>query len=338
MQENIYSLEELKKLKKEIVIVIGVMMLKQKFRPALQASIQDKMMESLVEHSGEVDVLMEIAEISNHFARYGYSDEIKENALDMLGLIRDSGVVNEHVAFQNVLFLMLKNLAEPKDFEINDYHRLVQKEIRIFLNSSQKKIREKVTLYYLDTKSNKYNNILNLSDEFKEDKDFLLILLKNIVELLLDGPKKYSSLDSNEKLITSEDIFVKLQNQYAHGKLGMELDETFFEVKDAVLDSFVKFAFLDLSKYKEDPIKIKYFEHMQMSGAKFLIKYAVIIEKRLFSLVEEKDRSGDADLLVTLVNRAGYLIGILEEIKLEKIQKQIDKAVAALTSIKTKID
>ena len=246
---------------------------------------------------------------------------MKIDGLSLLAIIRDAKAMVNELELQKKIFTILWHLAMPKDFELSDFNKKVNLEIIPFLKSSQEDIRKLTTIYYIDTKTNKYFNILNLPENLGDRQGFLLSLLDNLTGMVLEGPKKYYALNPENGFITSDDIIVKLFNQYINGKLVHDLED----IKESGYSAAVINALSKLSTHTikdMNPVKIQYLDRLHKMSAKSLMKYAEQVYKNVQKEASEKDY---------WQSQAKIILNILNGLKIEKIQKDIEKSKKLLT-------
>ncbi|MCP4049512.1 MAG: hypothetical protein GY730_02245 [bacterium] len=338
-KSQILSLEELKSFKKDIMKYKGVSSFSKMYPFKRQESIQNMLMETLVEKSDSIEDQLEIADIAFHISRFGWTEDICASGLDILCLIKESDTALEDYALQLRLFIMIKRLAEPAGFELSNLNRSAQKEVASFLDSALSKIREKTVIYYMDTRTNKYNNILNLSEEFRASSVFLKKIISNMVDVILTGPKTYSNSEPESSVITSEDILVKFLNQFANGRLGLEREGLSYDIKTSIINALKKLFLCkeNITFNDEAEAEKKYFDHIEMTASKFFVKYISLQEKEIRSQISQDVDKADISSLSDHLNKIDVFYEIMSKIKAKKLHKAVEKNKEMLCLIKEEI-
>lgn len=331
------NLEKIKELRKSINQARGSGKFSEIYSEEFQSELLEKIADSIIEFDDNTGVQLELADILYHFCQYGFSEEIKTTAIDTLALIRESAGAKADINLQLRTFNMFRLLAEPKDFHLEKRNKAAINEVIPYLYTNFEQLRKTVTIFYLDSKSNKYTNILNLPQSFIDSSKHLTQLLNNIIELLLEGPHSYQCFDPQNGKLTSEDIYMKLLNQYINGKLGVELHNK--DTQNTLYNALKKLSFLSIPKpdpgnKKNYPKIQQYYEHLQTSASKYLIKHIDEIEKAIEKLLNNSPSKKELDQALAEVES---IIKDLDQIKIDKLGKTIEKTKKGLIDLITRL-
>ena len=148
----------------------------------------------------------DILDIAFHLVRYGNGEEIQRNALSLISLSMDTDWFNESASFQLSVFQQLKTLSDQSQKDTRDIALDAQFELPKLLFSSIDKIRQFVTVFFMETRHNIYANISNFSKTICENDDYIMQLNKNLLDCLIEGPRTYITDPSVKATIKSRDI------------------------------------------------------------------------------------------------------------------------------------
>ncbi|RAP33517.1 hypothetical protein DID75_01760 [Candidatus Marinamargulisbacteria bacterium SCGC AG-410-N11] len=336
---KINSLEDLIEITKKAIAIKGSYKFSRSFSVDKLNQIHSECFELLTDQPKSLEIQAYLAELNAHIFKNTDDDQVLENSLDILFLIKESQLAKSEIKMQLKIFKVLRTMIKPSKTQKDHFQETLIKEVSTFIFSEFHEVRQLLVIYYFDTNYNSNNNVLTFNDSILNDERFLIRLNEVIVNLILKGPKNYNSIDPQFPIIKYEDILVRFFNQVMNGQLGIE--SKLFKVRKRAIslaEKLFEFEYEKLPDMTKDTDRLyqEYYANIKISIARFFVKYGQKLSKEIVKILD------DNQLTIETINEeieiVSFLISNLKKVNDKKYYKVAQKEATNLQELSNKLN
>ncbi len=302
MQE---SIQELYKQINEMKDAIRLAML---FPEKKQAELLESLMESVDKDEDDKTIFL-IVKLYLHFIQFGAEDNIKQDALTCLFMVKSFAIRQDKAAIQHQCFLTCFRLLYAR-FLTDEQKSMCLKEINEFYESKQQQVRWYLIVFYFDDKHNPYYSILKIRE--LSDQCFKY-LCDCYAEVSMNDSAVLPVLPDDEKGLAIDTLEQRFFNQFVYGEIGLHAKQYNKVQARYVLDTLIKCAKGDHKR--------------SQSAKKGLIKHLDFLANQLHNM-EQKE---NVEQMIVIQDDIDYIKVEIDKIKFGKLDFQLKKAVARLS-------
>ena len=303
MDESIHDLY------KQITTLKDAIKLSMIFPETKQAELLETLMEKVDRDQDDKTIFL-IVKLYLHFVQFGAEDEIKQDALTCLFMIKSFSIRQDKQAIQHQCFLTCFRLIYAR-FLTDEQKSMCLEELNEFYESKKEHIRWYLIVFYFDDKHNPYYNILKIRD--LSDQCFQN-LCDCYAEISMSDSTILPLLPDDEKGLAIDTLEQRFYNQFVYGEIGLHAKQYNKNQARYVIDTLIKCAKGDHGR--------------SQSAKKGLIKHLDFLANEL----QNTEQKEDVDSMIAIQDDIDYIKQDITTITFGKLEPQLQKVMTRLNT------